>query len=302
MLRLTTAERESAATLRCGSCYAPSRTHAAAVPPSMPFAGAAPAAATSLCSAARRPRLHLRPRPRPRRRPPRGRRGRAARPAPGGRGVRGRRPDVATDRFAVPGKGRSRNVIGVLDTPRRLPAGSSWRTPTRCRRRPAPRTTRRASARSSRSRPSLAALHPALRRLARRHRRRGADLHRAARPPRARARWSAASARAGPATCAGRCRSTRSAAGARCGCARRGAGGFERRVLAAAAGTGLDVRWVADGGRATPTTASSRLAGYTRRSWASPDNPRRHTAADVAGRLQHADVPARAQRCCERSR
>ncbi len=60
----------------------------------------------------------------------------------------------------------------------------------------------------------------------------------------------------------------------------------ERRMLAAARGTGLRVRWVADGGPGNSDHREFGLAGLTAGKLGVPDNPIRHTAADVAGRLQ----------------
>ena len=61
---------------------------------------------------------------------------------------------------------------------------------------------------------------------------------------------------------------------------------FERRVGAAASGTGIGVRWVADGGTGNSDHREFSLAGHTAAKLGVPDNPLRHTAADVAGRLQ----------------
>jgi hypothetical protein len=61
---------------------------------------------------------------------------------------------------------------------------------------------------------------------------------------------------------------------------------FERRVASAAAGTGLRVRWVADSGSGNSDHREFGLAGLTAAKLGVPDNPARHTAADVAGRLR----------------
>jgi aminopeptidase YwaD len=62
--------------------------------------------------------------------------------------------------------------------------------------------------------------------------------------------------------------------------------GFERGVLGAARGSGLDVRWVADEGSGNSDHREFGLAGLTAGKLGVPDNPIRHTAADRAGRLQ----------------
>jgi len=61
---------------------------------------------------------------------------------------------------------------------------------------------------------------------------------------------------------------------------------FERRVQGAAAGSGLRVRWVADDGSGNSDHRELGLAGLVAAKLGVPDNPLRHTAADVAGRLQ----------------
>ena len=66
---------------------------------------------------------------------------------------------------------------------------------------------------------------------------------------------------------------------------------FERRVLAAAAGTGLRVRWLADSGTGNSDHREFGLAGYTAAKLGVVDNPRRHTAADVARNLQNGTFP-----------
>ena len=67
--------------------------------------------------------------------------------------------------------------------------------------------------------------------------------------------------------------------------------GLERNVLAAAAGTGLDVRWVADAGEGLSDHREFTLAGEVAAKLGVPDNPARHTAADVAGRLTPRTFP-----------
>jgi hypothetical protein len=66
---------------------------------------------------------------------------------------------------------------------------------------------------------------------------------------------------------------------------------LERSVRAASHGTGLRVRWVADGGEGNSDHREFSLAGFTAAKLGVPDNPLRHTAADVAGRLQAATFP-----------
>jgi aminopeptidase YwaD len=66
---------------------------------------------------------------------------------------------------------------------------------------------------------------------------------------------------------------------------------FERGVRAAAEDTGIRVRWVADGGEGNSDHREFNLAGFTAAKLGVPDNPLRHTAADVAGRLQQGTFP-----------
>jgi aminopeptidase YwaD len=66
---------------------------------------------------------------------------------------------------------------------------------------------------------------------------------------------------------------------------------FERRVLEAASGTGLTVRWVADEGSGNSDHREFGLAGLTAGKLGVPDNPLRHTAADRAGRLREGTFP-----------
>jgi hypothetical protein len=67
--------------------------------------------------------------------------------------------------------------------------------------------------------------------------------------------------------------------------------GFERRVIRSAAGTGIAVRWVADEGTGNSDHREFSLAGFTAAKLGVPDNPLRHTAADVASRLQNGTFP-----------
>jgi aminopeptidase YwaD len=66
---------------------------------------------------------------------------------------------------------------------------------------------------------------------------------------------------------------------------------FDRRVVAAARGTGLRVRWVADGGSGNSDHREFGLAGLTAAKLGVPDDPIRHTAGDVASRLQEGTFP-----------
>jgi hypothetical protein len=68
---------------------------------------------------------------------------------------------------------------------------------------------------------------------------------------------------------------------------------FERRVVAAAGGTGLSVAWVGENGAAAGNSdhREFNLAGHTAAKLGVPDNPLRHTAADRAGRLQEGTFP-----------
>jgi hypothetical protein len=66
---------------------------------------------------------------------------------------------------------------------------------------------------------------------------------------------------------------------------------FERRVVAAADGTGLDVRWVADKGTGNSDHREFGLAGLTAAKLGVQDNPVRHTAADVKRRLRAGVFP-----------
>jgi aminopeptidase YwaD len=66
---------------------------------------------------------------------------------------------------------------------------------------------------------------------------------------------------------------------------------FERTLRTAANGAGIRVRWVADTGEGNSDHREFGLAGFTAAKLGVPDNPLRHTAADVAGRLQEGTFP-----------
>jgi aminopeptidase YwaD len=66
---------------------------------------------------------------------------------------------------------------------------------------------------------------------------------------------------------------------------------FERRVAAAAQGTGITVRWVADEGSGNSDHREFGLAGLTAAKLGVPDNPLRHTSADVVSRLRPGTFP-----------
>ena len=66
---------------------------------------------------------------------------------------------------------------------------------------------------------------------------------------------------------------------------------FERRIEAAAEGTELRVSWVADGGPGNSDHREFGLAGHTAAKLCVPDNPVRHTAADTADRLRERTFP-----------
>jgi hypothetical protein len=197
---------------------------------------------------------------------------------------------VAHDRFAVPGHGRSRNVLGILDTP----ADCLWilmaHTDTVP---PSPGAHDNGSGVGTlvALAPGLAALRPrcdvwlvatgaeerihtgqpdhvGASALVRRVRRRGraADL-----------RWALSLDEVGR----GRAMWLRSPAHRR----------LERAVLRAATGTGLRVRWVPDNGTGNSDHREFGLAGLTAAKLGVPDDPARHTAADRAGRLEAATFP-----------
>jgi aminopeptidase YwaD len=66
---------------------------------------------------------------------------------------------------------------------------------------------------------------------------------------------------------------------------------LERRIRDASRGSGIRVRWVADGGPGNSDHREFGLAGLVAAKLGVPDNPIRHTAADVAGRLQEGTFP-----------
>ncbi len=66
---------------------------------------------------------------------------------------------------------------------------------------------------------------------------------------------------------------------------------FERRVVTAAAGTGLHVTWVADESTGNSDHREFGLAGLTAAKLGVRDNPVRHTAQDVKGRLRPGVFP-----------
>ena len=196
---------------------------------------------------------------------------------------------VTHDRFAVPGHGRSRNVIGVVERPRRclwILMAHADTVP------PSPGAEDNASGVGAlvALAPTAAALAPrcdvwlvatgaeeriytgqpdhlGASALVRRVRaRRAGDL-----------RWALSLDEVGR----GRAMTLRSPARRR----------FERRVEAAAAGTGLRVGWLADGGPGNSDHREFGLAGFTAAKLGVPDNPLRHTAADVASRLQEGTFP-----------
>ena len=197
---------------------------------------------------------------------------------------------MSRDRVPVPGKHHSRNVIGVLDSPREclwILMAHADTVP------PSPGAEDNASGVGS-----LVALAPRLRRCGRaatsgwsRPVRRSGSTP-GSRTTSARARWCGACARAGGrATCAGRSHWTRSGAGARMWLRSPARRGFERRVLAAASASGLAVRWVADEGSGNSDHREFSLAGLVAGKLGVPDNPLRHTTADRAGRLREATFP-----------
>jgi hypothetical protein len=74
---------------------------------------------------------------------------------------------------------------------------------------------------------------------------------------------------------------------------------LEARVLAAAEGTGLRVRWVADSGTGNSDHREFTLARLPAAKLGVPDEPLRHTARDTARRLQPRTFP-RVRRLVER--
>jgi len=196
---------------------------------------------------------------------------------------------VTRDRFTVPGKGRSRNVIGVLDGPRDCLTILMAHADTV---RPSPGAEDNASGVGTlvALAPRLAALTPrcdvwlvatgaeeriytgqpdhlGATALTKRVRtRRAGDL-----------RWALSLDEVGR----GRTMWLRSPRNRR----------FERSTVRAARGTGIRVRWVADEGTGNSDHREFGLAGLTAAKLGVPDNPLRHTAADVASRLQNGTFP-----------
>jgi aminopeptidase YwaD len=197
---------------------------------------------------------------------------------------------VSHDRFTVPGKGRSRNVIGILDRPR----GCLWilmahadTVP------PSPGADDNASGVGTivALAPRVAALEPrcdvwlvatgaeeriytgqpdhlGASALVRRVRRRGRAEN---------LRWALSIDEVG----FGRemwLRSPRFR-------------GLERSIRSASAGSGIRVRWVADGGTGNSDHREFGLAGLTAAKFGVPDDPIRHTAGDVADRLREGTFP-----------
>ena len=197
---------------------------------------------------------------------------------------------VAYDRFAVPGLGRSRNVIGMLDTPRAclwILMAHADTVP------PSPGAEDNASGVGT-----LVAFAPELTAAAaprcdvwlvatgaeeRIHTGRPDHLGASALVRRVRAsragdvRWALSLDEVGRGTELW-LRSPRYR-------------GLERRIGRAAEGSGLRVRWVADGGEGNSDHREFTLAGLVAAKLGVPDNPARHTAADVASRLQPRTFP-----------
>jgi aminopeptidase YwaD len=197
---------------------------------------------------------------------------------------------VTHDRFTVPGKGRSRNVIGVVERPQTclwILMAHADTVP------PSPGADDNGSGVGTlvALAPRVAALQPdcdvwlvatgaeeriytgqpdhlgasaLVRRVQRRGRKR--DLH-----------WALSIDEVGR----GRAMWLRSPRNRR----------FDRRVVAAARGTGLRVRWVADGGAGNSDHREFGLAGLTAAKLGVPDDPIRHTAGDVASSLQEGTFP-----------
>jgi hypothetical protein len=196
---------------------------------------------------------------------------------------------LARDRFTVPGKGRSRNVIGVLDRPRdciTILMAHADTVP------PSPGAEDNASGVGTlvALAPRIAALQPtcdvwlvatgaeeriytgqpdhlgASALVKRIRTRRAGDL-----------RWALSLDEVGRGTRMW-LRSPRHR-------------GFERAVETAAQGSGIRVRWVADEGTGNSDHREFGLAGLTAAKLGVPDNPLRHTAADTASRLQARTFP-----------
>ena len=195
---------------------------------------------------------------------------------------------VRVQRFSTP-RGRSRNVIGVRDGSARLPAGPDG--PHRLDAGRAGRRGQRVRARRAGG-ARAAAARPALRRLARRHGRRGAALHGLAGPP-GRARAGARPCRGGG--CATRSRSTRSARARGCACARRSP---RRGGASSASCCGRRSRpapgsdWQRDSGTGNSDHRELELSGRRAVKLGVVDNPCRHMACDTPDRLRRA-LPGR---------
>ncbi len=196
---------------------------------------------------------------------------------------------IGHDRFRVPGKGRSRNVVGDPRHAGGLPRRP--RRPHRLRPSGARRRRQRVGGRHARRARPAPQRHPAhLRRLADRHRRRGAALHRRGRPPRrARRRAARQAPQARPPLRA---------------LARRGRPRprlpppLARRAPPARRRGRGDPRRPRGGplGAATPAAGNSdhrefALAGLPAAKLGVPDDPCRHTACDRPGRLQAGTFP-----------
>jgi aminopeptidase YwaD len=199
---------------------------------------------------------------------------------------------VSRDRFTVPGKGRSRNVIGALARPRRclnIVMAHADTVP------PSPGAEDNASGVGT-----LVAFAPRLASLAPRcdvwlvatgaeeriytgqpdHLGSSALVRRVRSRGRAQdLRWALSLDEVGR----GRTMWLRSPARRR----------FERRVIEAANGSGLSVSWVGEDGAAAGNSDHREfgIAGHTAAKLGVPDNPLRHTAADRAGRLHEGTFP-----------
>ena len=197
---------------------------------------------------------------------------------------------VGFDRFAVPGKGRSRNVVGILDRPARclqILMAHADTVP------PSPGAHDNASGVGT-----LVALAPRLAALAPRcdvwlvatgaeeriYTGRPDHLGASALVPRVAGlgrrrdlRWALSLDEVGR----GRAMWLRSPASR----------SLERAVVRAARGTGLTVRWVADGGSGNSDHREFGLAGLVAAKLGVPAEPARHTAGDTVDRLSPGTFP-----------
>jgi aminopeptidase YwaD len=203
-------------------------------------------------------------------------------------GRAGLRP--AADRFTVPGKGRSRNVIGIRDTPADClvvvmahadsmpgtPGAEDNASGVGALVELAPRladvdppcdvwlVATGAEERGYTGRPDHLGATALRRRIAREHRtgdlRLALSLDEVGRGSRM---WLRSSAR-------------------------RERPGVERAVIRAAAGSGLDVRWLRDSGSGNSDHRELQLAGLPAAKLGVPSNPCRHASCDTPGRLQPA--------------